>query len=139
MIQGGILHFGNFKWQVLDIKDGKTLIITEEIIDLRWYHQEFAEITWADCSIRAYLDNEFYKLFSQEEKARIIPTLNSNSDNPWFKTKGGIDTPDRIFLLSLEEVCKHFGDSRENLKNKGSQKWYIADENNTYLMFMNSG
>ncbi|PIQ20369.1 MAG: hypothetical protein COW65_15405, partial [Cytophagales bacterium CG18_big_fil_WC_8_21_14_2_50_42_9] len=130
MIKGDILPFGNFKWQVLDIKDGKTLIITEGIIELRWYHKEFIEITWADCEIRAYLNNEFYKVFNQDEKARIIPTVNSNYDNPWFKTKGGIDTTDRIFLLSLEEVCKHFGDSRENLKNKASQKWQIEDENN---------
>ena len=130
MIKGDILSFGNFKWQVLDIKDSKALIITEDIIGLRWYHKTFEEITWADCEIREYLNNEFYKVFRREDKARIIPTVNSNPDNPWFKTKGGIDTNDRIFLLSLEEVCRYFGDSRENLKNKGSQKWQIEDENN---------
>jgi len=130
MIKGDNLSFGNFKWQVLDIKDGKALIITEGIIELRWYHKDFVEITWADCKIREYLNNEFYKVFNQDEKARIVPTVNSNPDNPWFKTKGGIDTTDRIFLLSLEEVCKYFGDSRDILKNKGSQKWYIEDENN---------
>src|SRR5688500_13842643 len=107
MIKGEILPVGNFKWQVLDIEDGKKVIITEGIIELRWYHKEFVEITWSDCEIRKYLNNEFYEVFNQNEKARIVPTVNSNPDNPWFKTKGGIDTTDSIFLLSLEEVCKH--------------------------------
>jgi len=32
---------------------------------------------------------------------------------PWFKTRGGEDSTDSIFLLSLEEVCEYFsGDSR---------------------------
>ena len=55
---------------------------------------------------------------------------NTNSDNQWFKTKGGPDTTDHIFLLSLEEVCTYFGDSSEKLQTKGSQKWTIEDENN---------
>ena len=32
-------------------------------------------------------------------------------------------------MLNLEEVCEYFGDSKENLKIKGKQKWLISDEN----------
>jgi hypothetical protein len=124
------ITFGNYNWRVLKIKEGRTLIITEDVIELRWYNKTFVDITWADCELRKYLNHEFYHTFSPFEKERIFTVVNRNLDNQWFKTKGGIDTPDKIFLLSLEEVCKYFGDSSENLLNKGSQKWYIADEHN---------
>ena len=131
MLKDDIIPFGNYIWRVLDIKDNRILIITKDIIELRWYHKEFVEITWADCELRKYLNYEFYNTFNPNEKARIISVKNHNHDNPWFKTKRGIDTTDNVFLLSLEEVCKYFGDSIEKMKNKGSQKWYIEDENNS--------
>ena len=129
MKKGDRITFGNYNWRVLNIKDGRILIITEDIIEQRWYNNEFVDITWAECKLRNYLNNEFYNKFNQDEKARIIAVTNNNPDNPWFKTKGGNDTTDKIFLLSLEEVCEYFGSS-ENLLNKGSQKWLIDDENN---------
>lgn len=125
-----IITFGNYDWQVLDDKGDKMLIITKDILELRWYHKEFVEITWADCELRNHVNIEFYQSFNEEEKARIIPTLNKNLSNPWFKTNGGRDTKDKIFLLSLEEVSKYFGDSSESLKNKDMQKWLIDDQNN---------
>jgi hypothetical protein len=130
MIIDNLITFGNYNWRVLKIKDSRILIITEDVIELRWYHKAFVDITWADCELRGYLNNEFYNKFNHDEKERIIPVVNRNPGNQWFNTKGGINTTDRIFLLSLEEVCEYFGDSGENLINKGSQKWYIEDENN---------
>ncbi len=130
MVTDDIIFFGNYNWRVLDIKDDLALLITEDIIKLHWYHSEFLDINWADCKLRNYLNNEFYNSFSSNEKAKIITTTNTNTDNQWFKTKGGIDTTDKIFLLSLEEVCDYFGDSNENLLVKGKQKWLIDDENN---------
>ena len=124
------IHFGNYDWRVLDIKNDKILIITEDIVELRWYHNGFVDTTWADCQLRKYLNTEFYNTFKSEEKKKIEAIENCNFDNQWFKTKGGIDTTDNIFLLSLEEVCEYFGDSNENLKIKGKQKWLIDDENN---------
>jgi hypothetical protein len=130
MIKDDTLIFGNYNWRVLKIKDDRALIITEDIIELRWYHNNFENITWADCELRKYLNNVFYDTFNQNEKKRIIAVVNRNSDNQWFETEGGIDTTDNLFLLSLEEVCACFGDSSESLLNKGSRKWQIDDENN---------
>ncbi|GAB3643348.1 DUF6273 domain-containing protein [Spirosoma arcticum] len=130
MVKDDIIIFGKCNWRVLAVEDGKVLIITESILELRWYHTKFVETTWADCELRKYLNNEFYDTFNQDEKERIITAVNRNSDNPWFNTKGGTDTTDSLFLLSLDEVCACFGDSREKLLNKGSQKWHIDDENN---------
>lgn len=131
MVIDDVITFGNYNWRVLDAKKDKVLIITEDIIELRWYHSEFTVITWADCALRKYLNNDIYKNFSKNEKENIITVTNRNPDNPWFKTKGGKDSTDSVFLLSLEEVCVYFGDSRSKLQNKGNQTWFIDDENNS--------
>jgi len=132
---GDKIQYGKYDWRVLAIQDNTVLIITDKIIEQRSYHNKYVEITWADCSLREYLNTEFYEKFSEAEKARIVPVINKNPDNPWFGTVGGIDTEDKIFLLSLEELaCKYFGDSSALLYNprKNQRYWYERkDENNS--------
>lgn len=131
---GSIIKFGEYNWRILDIQNDTALIITDEIIDQRSYHNVYKEITWAECSLRSYLNGEFYDKFSPEEKSRIIQVLNKNLDNQWHGAKGGEDTEDRIFLLSIEEVCTYFGDSRSKLYNRGkNQRYWLErkDENNS--------
>jgi hypothetical protein len=111
MINGERIAFGSYQWRVLTLQDDAVLLITDTVVELRWYHTQFADITWADCAVRSYLNHDFYHTFRPDEQARILPVTNRNADNPWFRTPGGRDTVDRIFLLSLEEVCTYFGDS----------------------------
>lgn len=131
---GSVLSFGDYNWRVLDIQNNTALIITEEIIDQRPYHDAYKDITWADCTLRKYLNGEFYEKFNTDDKSRIITVINKNLDNQWYGTKGGEDTEDNIFLLSLEEVCKYFGDSTSKLNNPGKNQRYWfqrKDENNS--------
>lgn len=75
--------------------------------------------------MREYLNVDFYNAFDDVEQRRICSTINQNLDNQWYGTKGGIDTKDHIFLLSMEEiVCKYFGDSSEKLYNPGRKQRY---------------
>lgn len=122
---GSLLTFGDYEWRVLDVQGDKALIMTEYIIEERSYHDAYKEITWADCSLRRYLNGEFLSKFSDAEKERIIPVLNKTPDNHWYGSKGGADTEDCVFLLSLEEaVCKYFGDSNSMLYNPGKNQRY---------------
>lgn len=107
----GKIRFGEYDWYVLDKQDGKALILTEKVIEKRAYHSQECEITWETCDMRKYLNGEFYDSFNEADRARIIETVNENNDNPWYSTNGGNPTNDRIFLLSIEEVIKYFGDS----------------------------
>jgi len=66
---------------------------------------------WSECSLRGWLNGEFYSGFSAEEKSRILSTNVVNNVNPWYGTDGGQDTVDHVFLLSIEEVVEYFGDS----------------------------
>ena len=131
---GDKISFGDYDWRVLDIQNNTALIITEDIVELRAYHNKLGDITWADCELRKYLNGEFLNNFTEEDNSKIIPTTVANLDNPWFGTIGGDDTFDKIFLLSIEEVvCKYFGDSSKNLQiPNGKYKYWFTrkDVNN---------
>ena len=131
---GDKITFGAYKWRALRIQDNTALIVTEDIVEKRPYHNTYEGITWTDCDLRKYLNSEFYENFSTTDKSKIITVTNSNFDNPWYGTKGGGDTKDRIFLLDIGDVvCKYFGDSSEKLYNRSkSRKYWFGnnDENN---------
>ena len=135
MQAGDKISFSSYEWRVLEVKNNTALIITEYIIEQRAYHNAYKDITWADCSLRKYLNSEFYDRFTTAEKSRIIPVLNKNPDNQWYGTKGGTDTQDSIFLLSIEEtVCRYFGDSSSKLYSPGKNQRYWferKDKNNS--------
>lgn len=106
---GSIIKFGGFYWQVLDIQNGKALLITESLIERRPYHNQFKVITWESCDLRRYLNGEFFdSAFTAEEKKLIAETDVINSDNPGDGTPGGNDTTDKIFLLSIDEAQRYF-------------------------------
>lgn len=134
MQAGDKIVFGRYEWRILDIQNNMALIITEDIIAQRSYHDAYKDTTWADCALRKYLNGEFYDKFNETDKSKIIPVINKNPDNQWYGSKGGADTEDRIFLLSIEEVCRYFGDSLSKLHNRGKNQRYWferKDENNS--------
>ena len=125
---GDVISFGEFNWRVLDVQDGKALIISEEVIENKAYFFVQSDITWEECELRDYLNGEFYNSFGQTEKSRIAEIRIDNPNNPWCGKNGGNATNDRIFLLSLDEVCRYFGDSITNL-NKDHHEDNISDRN----------
>jgi len=125
---GSTISFGSHDWRVLDIQDGKALLLSSKIVEKRAYHQSNKDITWAACDLRHYLNCEFYDSFG-EGKSRIAEANIMTSNNPWFGTDGGAETNDKVFLLSIEEVVKYFGDSGQ-LKNHPDGALYIDDEYN---------
>lgn len=135
MQAGDRIIFDRYEWRVLDVKSNAALIITEDIVEKRPYHDSYKDITWADCELRKYLNGEFHDKFMEVNKSRILTVTNKNSDNPWFGTNGGEDTQDSIFLLDIEDVvCRYFGDSSEKLRNRSKKQnyWFQnKDENNS--------
>jgi len=127
---GNIEGFAGYNWLVLDIRDGNALLITRDIIDVRAYNTEFVETTWADCSLRAWLNDEFYDRFNDSEKALILETTIENPDNPWYRVNGGGPTTDMVFLLSVSEVVAYFGNSGA-LNHWNGHDWVISDQFNS--------
>ncbi|MCL2839018.1 MAG: copper amine oxidase N-terminal domain-containing protein [Oscillospiraceae bacterium] len=123
---GEIVEFGGIQWRVLDAQDGRTLLLSEYLLENRPFHYEWTEVTWETSDIRRWLNGEFYDQFVDEEQAKIAETIIINNDNPWQGTSGGNDTIDKIFFLSLEELVYYFGDSGAL---RGGNNW-IDDQYN---------
>ena len=105
--QGENAEVESLQWRVLCVDEirKRMLLITEKIIDCRCYHDEWRDITWKECALRKWLNSDFLqKAFTIEEQQKIITVTNQNSDNMDWSTKGGEDSPDKIFLLSIDEV-----------------------------------
>jgi hypothetical protein len=105
---GGTIHFGAYDWRVLDVQDGKALIITKDIIEKRAYNEKNVSVTWKTCSLRAWLNREFLEHFNADERARILETHNVNNDNAQYGTNGGNATTDNAFILSINEAQNPF-------------------------------
>ena len=99
----------HIEWLVLEVKDGKALVISKYALDCKQYDTNFTYVTWEACTLRRWLNNDFINAaFSAEEKA-IIPTVTVSSDkNPEYSTNPGNATQDQVFLLSITEANKYF-------------------------------
>lgn len=138
---GDIITFGTYpqtaegtdqtpiEWVVLDVQDGKALLLSKYGLDSVPYNTEREDITWENCSLRAWLNGEFLnKAFNTEEQASILTTEVDNSDaqnldwtqvmEGWSeKTTGGNNTQDKMFLLSYAEANRYLGASYDEKYN----------------------
>ena len=131
-VSGNIVRFGKYSWIVLEVQDGNAFLLSEKTIDfLPFVYGGLEETVWSNSALRGWLNGTFLKeSFTQEELSRIQETAVVNANNPWFATKGGEDTKDSVFILSVEETVEYFGDS--GLLNGWTDKsvWVIDDEFN---------
>ena len=104
------------RWRILKREEDRLLLLSVCALDTRSYHDAFEDVFWADCAIRDWLNGEFYEtVFSGEEKARIIRCRVTTADSTLYKTRGGPDSEDRLFLLSLEEAREFKAVNEENM------------------------
>ena len=112
LIVGKNIELAGINWLVLDKQDDKVLLLSDRILEHRAYHEYWEYVRWETSSLREYLNGEFItNTFDEQEQSRILETIVVNDSNPWYMTDGGNDTIDKVFLLSLNEVIKYFGDS----------------------------
>ena len=118
---------------VVDAQDGSLLLITKDIIAERPYNDTLIDVTWENCTLRKWLNDDFYNRFSAEEKAMITSTTRETDDNPQYGTKGGNDTYDKIFLLSLVGAESYFSSERERVaKSNGKEEfWWLRSPGET--------
>lgn len=114
--QGGVYldYKKDIEWLVLEKKQDKLLLISRECLESIPYNAEAAKVTWETCSIRKWLNETFVEAaFSEKEKSIISEVAIKNAKNPKFGTKGGKETTDQIFLLSIGQVKKYFPSEEE--------------------------
>lgn len=94
-------------WLVLEVKDGKALVVSKYALDCKQYNTSNTDFTWETCTLRKWLNNDFINAaFSSYEKA-MIPTVTVSADKN--STNPGNATQDQVFLLSITEANKYFG------------------------------
>ena len=99
---GDEVTFGNYNWYIIGKSDnGVTLLMKEKFTD-KAYNNSDTDVTWETCSLRTYLNGDFYNSFSAEDKAKIAITHNTNPDNG--SVSGENNTEDHIYLLSIAEA-----------------------------------
>lgn len=112
------------KWRVLSNASGQLFLLSDQNLDVFQYHTEEETVTWETSTMRSWLngygassntggssgidytgDNFLDAAFSAKEQNAIVETAVVNDDNSDYGTDGGNNTTDRIFLLSISDVC----------------------------------
>lgn len=96
------------KWRVLSVNGNDAFLLADQNLDYLAYddYDTFRNnITWEICTLRQWLNGEFYQnAFDSSEQSAVRTTNVINEDNPFFETKGGNHTSDKVYMLSLSEV-----------------------------------
>ena len=119
---GDVVSFGGYEWYIIDKTNENCTLLCKGIVECKRYHEENRDITWHSCTLRRWLNNEFFNEFAAEEKKLIADTTIVNSDNAKYETRGGIKTVDKIFLLSLDEAEKYMMNKKFFAIN---QMWWL--------------
>lgn len=99
----------DIEWLVLEVKDGKALVISKYALDAKPYNSSNTDATWETCTLRNWLNNDFINsAFDSVEKALILTVTVSADKNPECSTNPGNSTQDQVFLLSIAEAYKYF-------------------------------
>ena len=113
------------EWVVLDVQDGKALLLSKYGLEAKPYNTEYTDVTWETCTLRAWLNSDFLnKAFSAEEQSAILTTTVDNSSSQGYNDLISIDgnnTQDKIFLLSYAEANRYLS----------VKYWKEDDGNNT--------
>ena len=93
------------KWIVIDIKGDKALLVSKYALEYLPFNDKYGDITWENCTLRQWLNNEFYNSTFNDKEKMMIPTMFVEAEkHPDFDNSPGNSTYDKIFLLSVNEV-----------------------------------
>jgi hypothetical protein len=116
---GDIIQFGGLDWRILDEKNEKILILSENVLEPIIFHATRGNpdswgwsmhVTWEESDMREHLNNSFYNItFGTEEKSRIAETRITERVGG-STAPADVTTLDKIFLLSFEELNRYFED-----------------------------
>ena len=99
------------EWIVLEkYKDGTALLLSKFGIEAKEYDEEQDNYSWEKCTLRKWLNSDFYNMaFNAEEQKKIIVSNVVNGDNnPKYTTDGGKNTKDKVFILTFQDMLTFF-------------------------------
>ena len=92
-------------WDVLAKEGNRKLLLSRKAVAKRPYHDADEPVSWETCSLRAWLNGDFFRAaFNDYEKQHILKIPVTADRNTYCNTDAGNSTDDHVFLLSLPEV-----------------------------------
>lgn len=121
---GDSIYLGSYKqqdnnpepieWIVLEKDGSKVFLISKIALDSKLYNEAYTPITWEECSLRHWLNNDFYNIaFDENEKKQIQEVTVVTED--YDGVDAGENTIDKVYVLSYEELNKYFETDQDRL------------------------
>lgn len=134
--QGSRVYFGHYEqdknllngnepilWRVLEVGEDNLLLLSEYGLICKNYNDTFTNVTWETSTLRTWLNGTFLDTaFTNKEKEAIQDTQVVNKDSKTYKTSGGKDTIDKVFLLSYDEVQNNAYGFQSGISNKSKSR-----------------
>lgn len=112
--KGDVVYWGSYEqdnnyangqepieWIVLSRGVNTFTLLSKYCLDYQPYNTRQESVTWAQCTLRNWLNDTFFNTaFSDAEQTVICSRNNRNSDNHAFGTKGGSHTTDIVSIFS---------------------------------------
>ena len=84
-------------WTVLDIKDGKALLLSKYNLDCQPYNDSSELVSWDKSTLRYWMNCDFRK-----------KAFNTEEDNWILMTETEDDCADKVFALSVSDIQRYF-------------------------------
>jgi len=129
IVNSGAGFFGTFQntfitWRVLVVRGINVLLISDRCLINLPFDERGITNKWEDCSLRRWLNGEFYNTaFSETDKTMISP----------YNMDGPPSLMDKVFLLSRFEAKHYFSDNdaRRTVDLSGSNScWWLRTPGN---------
>ena len=135
---GQIITFGHYEqdgnlsngkepieWEVLELVNGCVLVVSRYVLDAVSYNDTYEHVIWENCSLRYWLNHDFYDAaFSKEEQEKIPLVGRRNYDYENFQFVEREYTSDQIFALSLDEVLEYYSFSYHD----ENANYYVSEQ-----------
>ena len=110
-----VVTFGRYTWYVTDKADGICTLLCQGPVANMLYNDTKTDITWENCSLRRWLNEDFYNSkFSDGEKAAIVTAHNTFTEDDFhYETDCGNATDDKVYLFSYTEAMAVSDDTRD--------------------------
>ncbi len=155
---GDVVEFGSYEqdndltngteaieWIVLDVQDGKAMLVSEYALDCLPDNQWSSDDSWEEYALRPWLNHVFFnKAFSDREKNQLLFTDMKAEIKNDASILPGTGEDDLVFLLSFQEVNKYLDTENRQCDatayavyrgayvsdNKNSTIWWLRDHRN---------
>jgi hypothetical protein len=116
---------GHIEWLLVNLEEqtGRALVIAKDCIGQIPYDLPGGRnVTWEQCTLRAWLNSDFYDSLPEEVRSKVIESEIVTKDNG--SLPGGKDTKDFVFLLSIDEYYELLPETLRTSRLHGLPSWW---------------